>query len=88
MKDKDLKKRHVKKIFKRFYSNRPEKFGEHSGLGLNIVKNLVDLHGGKIKHLIIQTKKEQTLKLLFQKCLIIKLIIFIIIVKPPCYGRF
>ena len=31
------------KIFKRFYSNRPEKFGEHSGLGLNIVKNLVDL---------------------------------------------
>ena len=36
------------KIFNRFYSNRPEKFGEHSGLGLNIVKNLVDLHNGKI----------------------------------------
>ena len=36
------------KIFKRFYSNRPEKFGEHSGLGLNIVKNLVDLHDGEI----------------------------------------
>jgi two-component system sensor histidine kinase ChvG len=36
------------KIFKRFYSNRPDKFGEHSGLGLNIVKNLVDLHDGKI----------------------------------------
>ena len=37
------------KIFNRFYSNRPENFGEHSGLGLNIVKNLVDLHNGQIK---------------------------------------
>ena len=36
------------KIFKRFYSNRPEKFGQHSGLGLNIVKNLVELHNGQI----------------------------------------
>ena len=36
------------KIFDRFYSNRPEKFGEHSGLGLNIVKNLVELHNGEI----------------------------------------
>ena len=36
------------KIFNRFYSNRPEKFGEHSGLGLNIVKNLVELHSGQI----------------------------------------
>ena len=36
------------KIFKRFYSNRPTKFGEHSGLGLNIVKNIVDLHKGTI----------------------------------------
>ena len=36
------------KIFKRFYSNRPTKFGEHSGLGLNIVKNIVELHKGKI----------------------------------------
>ena len=39
----------TKKIFNRFYSNRPEKFGEHSGLGLNIVKNLVELHNGEIK---------------------------------------
>ena len=36
------------KIFNRFYSNRPDKFGEHSGLGLNIVKNLVELHSGEI----------------------------------------
>tara|TARA_B100001250_G_scaffold215147_1_gene184615 strand:- start:1160 stop:2692 length:1533 start_codon:yes stop_codon:yes gene_type:complete len=36
------------KIFNRFYSNRPDKFGEHSGLGLNIVKNLVELHNGEI----------------------------------------
>jgi len=38
----------INKVFNRFYSNRPEKFGEHSGLGLNIVKNIVELHGGSI----------------------------------------
>ena len=37
-----------KKIFKRFYSNRPSSFGEHSGLGLNIAKNIVELHKGAI----------------------------------------
>ena len=36
------------KIFKRFYSNRPSNFGEHSGLGLNIAKNIVELHKGAI----------------------------------------
>ena len=41
----------IDKIFNRFYSNRPEKFGEHTGLGLNIVKNIIELHGGTIKAL-------------------------------------
>ena len=36
------------KIFKRFYSNRPTSFGKHSGLGLNIVKNIVQLLKGTI----------------------------------------
>ena len=43
-----FKEKDTSKIFRRFYSNRPDKFGEHSGLGLNIVKNLVELHDGKI----------------------------------------
>ena len=41
----------TEKIFKRFYSNRPEKFGEHSGLGLNIVKSIVEMHGGSVRAL-------------------------------------
>ena len=45
---KGFKEIDTSKIFKRFYSNRPDKFGEHSGLGLNIVKNLVELHDGEI----------------------------------------
>ena len=38
----------TQKIFRRFYSNRPTKFGKHSGLGLNIVKNIIELHHGTI----------------------------------------
>ena len=41
----------TEKIFRRFYSNRPEKFGEHSGLGLNIVKSIVEMHGGNVRAL-------------------------------------
>ena len=45
---KGFREKDIKRIFNRFYSNRPDKFGEHSGLGLNIVKNLVELHSGSI----------------------------------------
>ena len=38
----------TQKVFKRFYSNRPKSFGKYSGLGLNIVKNIVELHKGTI----------------------------------------
>ena len=48
----------INKVFNRFYSNRPEKFGEHSGLGLNIVKNIIELHGGSVKASNQQGKKK------------------------------
>src|SRR5690606_243881 len=39
------------KIFQRFYTDRPEteSFGDHSGLGLSISKQIVDAHKGTIR---------------------------------------
>jgi len=62
-----FKEKDTDKIFKRFYSNRPEKFGEHSGLGLNIVKNLVDLHGGSIRASNNLHQKGANVEIIFPK---------------------
>ena len=50
--------KNIDKIFDRFYSNRPENFGEHSGLGLNIVKNIIELHGGSITASNLKSNKK------------------------------
>ena len=64
---KGFKETSTKKIFDRFYSNRPDNFGEHSGLGLNIVKNLVDLHGATINASNNVTKKGANVEIIFPK---------------------
>ena len=41
----------ITRIFQRFYTDRPdgEHFGDHSGLGLAISKQIVEAHGGSIR---------------------------------------
>ena len=62
-----FKEKNIDNIFKRFYSNRPNNFGEHSGLGLNIVKNIIELHKGKIKAMNRKDKKGAQIEVLLPK---------------------
>ena len=62
-----FKESDTNKIFRRFYSNRPDKFGQHSGLGLNIVKNLVDLHSATIKASNRIDQKGACMEIIFPK---------------------
>jgi two-component system sensor histidine kinase ChvG len=64
---KGFRETNTKKIFDRFYSNRPDNFGEHSGLGLNIVKNLVDLHGATINASNNIAQKGANVEIIFPK---------------------
>jgi two-component system sensor histidine kinase ChvG len=39
----------LERIFERFYTDRPDQgFGQNSGLGLSISKQIVEAHGGRI----------------------------------------
>ncbi len=62
-----FKEKDTTKIFKRFYSNRPDRFGQHSGLGLNIVKNLVELHKASITASNRLDKNGANLEILFPR---------------------
>ena len=62
-----FKEKDTNKIFNRFYSNRPDKFGQHSGLGLNIVKNLIDLHNATIKASNRKDQKGASMEIIFPK---------------------
>ena len=51
-------KNNLDKVFERFYSDRPNELkGAHSGLGLNIVKNIIDSHKGLIS---VYNKKDNS----------------------------
>ena len=64
---KGFKEKDTNKIFNRFYSNRPDNFGEHSGLGLNIVKNLADLHSATISASNNIEQKGANVEIIFPK---------------------
>ena len=58
-----IPKNNLDKIFERFFTERlkKEEFGQHSGLGLSIVKQIIDAHSGEIKvENCIDSIKEQT----------------------------
>jgi two-component system, OmpR family, sensor histidine kinase ChvG len=62
-----FKEKDTTKIFNRFYSNRPDKFGQHSGLGLNIVKNLIELHNASITASNRADRKGANIEIIFPK---------------------
>ena len=66
MRDKVLKKKTQIKYLKDSTVT-DQKFGQHSGLGLNIVKNLVDLHNATIKATNRQDKKGASMEIEFPK---------------------
>ncbi len=43
-----ISQENLEKIFNRFYTDRPESFGQNSGLGLNISEQIVKAHKGSI----------------------------------------
>lgn len=50
----------LENVFERFYTERPshESYGQHSGLGLSIAKQIVTAHGGRIWAENIRTKED------------------------------
>ena len=67
MKVKDLKKKIQIKFLIDFIVIDPDKFGQHSGLGLNIVKNLVDLHNATISASNRKDQKGASMEIIFPK---------------------
>ncbi|MGB6086529.1 sensor histidine kinase, partial [Parvibaculum sp.] len=44
-----LQPQNFERVFDRFHTDRPDSFGEHSGLGLAISRQIVEAHGGTIR---------------------------------------